>query len=129
MDNTTDDTHLIDAHEEIYILDAEKEEIFEYLNENTITEEELEELENIYTYIDHNFPSPTIKSGLMNTHNNDPDNFIDDPEYFCSITDDSYVNTKKTAKQVPTMLEMHNWMEDRTPTCSPTSLFSLSSYL
>ena len=39
MDNTTDDTHLIDAHEEIYILDAEKEEIFEYLNENTITEE------------------------------------------------------------------------------------------
>ena len=53
--------------------------MFEDVNENTIYEEELE---NIYTDLDHNFPSPTMNSGLMTVHHNDPDNFIDDPEYF-----------------------------------------------
>ena len=30
----------------------------------------------------HNLPTLTMSSGLMTVHNNDPDNFIDDPEYF-----------------------------------------------
>ena len=31
---------------------------------------------------DHNFPSPTMKLGLMSVHQNDPEKFIDNPEYF-----------------------------------------------
>ena len=46
------------------------------MNENTIFEEELEKN---YTYLDHNFPSPKMSSGLMTVDHNDPDSFIDNP--------------------------------------------------
>ena len=39
MDNTNDNTHLIDAHEEHNIEYSEEEELFEDINENKITEE------------------------------------------------------------------------------------------
>ena len=58
------------------------------MNENTIAEEELEELENIHSYFDHNLPSPKINSVTMTVHHNDPDNFIGDPEFFASIASD-----------------------------------------
>ena len=44
MENTNDDTQLIDAHKEHIIDDSEEEETFEYLNESTIIEKGLEEL-------------------------------------------------------------------------------------
>ena len=51
-----------------------------------ITEEEFEQIK---LDIDHNFSSPTMKSGLMDVYHNDTDNFIDDLDDFSSITDDS----------------------------------------
>ena len=36
----------------------------------------------IHPYLYNNFPSPTINAGLMTVRHNDPENFIDDPEYF-----------------------------------------------
>ena len=34
-----------------------------------------------------------MNSCLIAVHHNDPNNFIEEPEYFSSITADSYVNT------------------------------------
>ena len=49
---------------------------------------------------------------------------------FASISADSYVDTRATkSKQIPTKLELYNWMEDQTNTCSPKSLCSIISYL
>ena len=53
------------------------------MNDNTITEKELEELENIYPDIEQKLTPPTMKSGIMNVHHNNPDNFIEDSEDFC----------------------------------------------
>ena len=41
-----------------------------------------EELEQIKPDLDHNLPSTTMNSGIMNIYHNDSENFIDDPEYF-----------------------------------------------
>ena len=49
------------------------------MNDTTITKEELEELENIHADLDHNFPSPTMKLGLMTVNRNEPEKFIEDP--------------------------------------------------
>ena len=40
------------------------------------------ELEQIYSDIGHKLPSTTMNSGLMDVYHNEPDNLIDDPEYF-----------------------------------------------
>ena len=45
------------------------------MNENTIYGEELE---NTHPYRDHNFSSPTMNSGIMTVHYNEPDSFIGD---------------------------------------------------
>ena len=50
------------------------------MNENKFFEEELEKN---HPDIDHSFTSPTMNSGLMTDKHNDPDKFIDNPEYFC----------------------------------------------
>ena len=82
MGNTHDYTHLLYKN-----LDHNRgEEFSEDTNENTITEKELEK---IHPDLDHNFPSPTMNSVLMNICNNYPENVIDDPEYFSSIIADS----------------------------------------
>ena len=39
--------------------------------------------EQIQLYLDHNFPPPTMKSGLMNVNHNYPDNLIDEADLFC----------------------------------------------
>ena len=48
-------------------------------NDNFITEEELE---HIHPDINQNFPYPKMNSGLITVHNNGPEIFIDDTEYF-----------------------------------------------
>ena len=72
--------NLIDAHEEHNIEDAEEELLFEDTNKITITEEELEK---IHPYLDHNFQSPTMNTGTITVHYNDPEKFIDNTKYFC----------------------------------------------
>ena len=72
--------NLIDAHEEHNIEDAEEELLFEDTNKITITEEELEK---IHPYLDHNFKSPTMNTGTITVHYNDPEKFIDNTKYFC----------------------------------------------
>ena len=43
-----------------------------------------------------------MNSGLINFHNNEPENLIDDPESFYSTAADSYVITRApTYKQIP----------------------------
>ena len=42
-----------------------------------------EELDHIHPDHDKTFPSPTMKSGIMAIHHNDPEHIIDDPEDFC----------------------------------------------
>ena len=59
--------------------EAEQDEFYEETNDDLITEEELK---HIHPDIDHNFPSPTINSGIMLIHQNDPGNIIYDPEDF-----------------------------------------------
>ena len=80
MDNTHGDTHLIDTHEEHNREGAEEEGFFEDANENTTTEEELE---NMHLDLDHNFLSPIMNPGLITAHNIDPEKLIGDPGYFC----------------------------------------------
>ena len=80
MDNTSDKTHLVDAHEEHIREDTKEEEIFYDVNENTIFEEEVE---NIHPDLDHNLTSPIMRSGLITFHQNYPNNFIDKPEDLC----------------------------------------------
>ena len=82
MDSINDGTHLIDANNNHKRGDNDEEEHVEYVNDTTLTEEEIEDLENVHPYLDHNFSSPTINSGLMTVHHNIPENFIDNPEYF-----------------------------------------------
>ena len=70
MENSHEYNHLIDTQEQnIEYAEVEKEELFEEKNENKITEEELK---NIHPDLNHSFPSPTMNSGLMTVHNNDP---------------------------------------------------------
>ena len=42
-----------------------------------------EELGHIHPDIDNSFLSPTMNSGIMTIHQNDPEDIIDDPEDFC----------------------------------------------
>ena len=71
-----------------------------------------------------------MNSGLITVHNDDPENFIDDLEYFSSIVYDSYVDTRETSsKKIPPKLEIHKWMEDKTLTCTTISLCPLRSDL
>ena len=80
MDNTHEDTHLIDTQEpNIEDSEIEKEKFFEDTNEIKISEEELE---NIHPYFNHNFPTPTMNSVPMTVNHNDPENFIDYKKYF-----------------------------------------------
>ena len=44
--------------------------------ENTITEEDLEKIQ---PDIEHNFPLPTMDSGIMDVYHNGRDNFIGNP--------------------------------------------------
>ena len=37
-----------------------------------------------------------MNAGLINIHHNDPENFIEDPEFFFNIAASSYVNTSET---------------------------------
>ena len=41
------------------------------------------ELEHIHPGLDKKFPSPTMNSGIMKIHHNDPEHVIDDPEDYC----------------------------------------------
>ena len=41
-----------------------------------------EELYNIHPDLNHSFTSPTINSGLMTVHHNNPEKLIDNPGYF-----------------------------------------------
>ena len=59
--------------------DVEQYELYEYTYDDFITEEELKD---IHPELDHNFPSPTMNSGVVSIHQNDPENIIDDPEDF-----------------------------------------------
>ena len=52
------------------------------MNDIKITEEELEWLENIHKDLDHNLPSTTINSGIINVLHKYPENFIDNQEHF-----------------------------------------------
>ena len=71
-----------------------------------------------------------MNAGIMNVHHNGPENFIDDPEDFTNIVSDSYVDMRATKyKKIPLKFSLNNWMEDQNPTCSLTSLCSLTSYL
>ena len=65
MDNKNDENHHINAHEESIREDDEKEQLFEDINENKITEAELE---NIHLNINQNLPLPTMNSTLMTIH-------------------------------------------------------------
>ena len=81
MENTHEDTYLIDAQEQdMKKNDAEQDKFYEDTNDDLITEEELE---NIHPGLDHNFTSPTMNSGIMSIHHNDIEKIIDDPEDFC----------------------------------------------
>ena len=76
--------NLIDTQEQdIENSEVEKEELFEDKNENLITEEELE---HIHAHPNQKFPYPTMKTGLITVHHNDPEDFIDNPEYFSNIS-------------------------------------------
>ena len=57
--------------------EVEQEKLYEDTNYDLITEEELE---YIYPDLNHNFPSPTMNSGIMSIHHNDPENIINYPE-------------------------------------------------
>ena len=67
MDNKNDENDHINAHEESIREDDEKEQLFEDINENKITEAELE---NIHLNINQNLPLLTMNSTLMNVHHN-----------------------------------------------------------
>ena len=80
MENNHEDTHLIDTQEQdMENTDSEQEEFYEDTNYDLITEEELE---NIPLEMNQNFPPPTINSGIMSIHHNDPEKILDDIEYF-----------------------------------------------
>ena len=93
MDNKNDENDHINAHEESIREDDEKEQLFEDINENKITEAELE---NIHLNINQNLPLLTMNSTLMNVHHNYPENFIDDPEEFCCEYKESKIQTSTT---------------------------------
>ena len=52
------------------------EEYFDDAHKYATTEEKLN---HIQPYFNHNFPLPTIKSGVMDMYHNDTDIYIDDP--------------------------------------------------
>ena len=56
-----------------------QEEIYEDKYDYLITEEQLK---HIHPDLNHNFPSPTMNSGIMSTFHNDPETIIDDAEDF-----------------------------------------------
>ena len=57
--------------------EAELKKLYDETNDELILERELE---HIKPNLDNNFPSPTMNSGIMTIHQNDPENIIDDPE-------------------------------------------------
>ena len=61
----------------------------------------------------------------MTVHRNDPEKFIDDPEYFSTIAGDSYayIRAKKSRKNPPN-LALHNWMEDQNPILTNINMLS-----
>ena len=76
MENINADTHLVDTHKEHTREYHEEKEIFDDVNESTISEEKSE---NIHPYIENNLPSTKMNLGLMTLQHNHPDNFIDNP--------------------------------------------------
>ena len=59
--------------------EVEPDEFYDETNDDLITEEELE---HIHPDLDHNFPSPTMNSGIMTINQNDPEKIIDGPKDF-----------------------------------------------
>ena len=63
--SNNESTHVVNENEE-HIGKLNKEEgLFDYVVENTVTEEWLKQ---IHPYLDHNSPSPKINSGLMDVY-------------------------------------------------------------
>ena len=80
MDHHHENTHLIDTQEQnMENNEVEKDELYDEKNDYLIPEKELE---HIHPDLDNNFPSPTMNSGIMKIHQNDPEHIIDDPEDF-----------------------------------------------
>ena len=66
--------------------EVEPDEFYDETNDDLITEEELE---HIHPDLDHNFPSPTMNSGIISIQYNYPGKIIDDPEDFANTAADS----------------------------------------
>ena len=80
MDHNHENTHLIDTREQdMENNEVEQDELYNNTNDKFITEKELE---HINPDLDNNFPSPTMKLGIIQIHQNYPEDIIDGPEDF-----------------------------------------------
>ena len=109
MNNNCKETNIIDTqkqNKEDY--EVEKEELFEGINKNVITEKEQE---NIYPNCYHNIPYSTNKLGLVTVHHDYPEIPLMIQNIFANIAAESKVNTRATHLiQLPSKLSLHNWM-------------------
>ena len=66
----------------------------------------------------------------MKIHQNDPEHIIDNPEDFCQYHSSLLsIHKGEYFIQQPSQLQLHNYMEDQTLMCSPTSNYSIISDL
>ena len=59
--------------------EVKQDELYDDTNDELITDEELE---HIHPDLNKHFPSPTMNSGIMTIHQNNPENIIYNPEDF-----------------------------------------------
>ena len=70
MENTHEDTHLIDTQEQdMENNEIEQDKLYEDTSDELINKEELK---HIHPDLDHNFLYSTMNSGIMSIHQNDP---------------------------------------------------------
>ena len=70
MEHTYEYTHPIDTQEQdMENNEVEQDDFYEDINDDLITEEEIK---NIHPDLNHNFPYPTMNSGIMSINHNYP---------------------------------------------------------
>ena len=104
MDHNHENTHFIDTQEQdMENNEVEHDALYYEINDDFITEEELE---HIHPDLDKKIISPTINSGIIKIHQNDPGNIIDDPEQLTPKWTQGKYNSSNYHQP------LHNWMED-----------------
>ena len=108
MNNHHEHTHVIDPQEyDMENNDIDQDEFHDETNDDLIPDKEPD---HISPYLDNNFSSQTMNSGIMTIHHNDPEHIIDYPEDFLQCHSWLLSGKRENFIQQPSQLTLNNYM-------------------